>query len=45
MDKLRDALRHILPEERKNRIPCIAFGIPMLVLTVLNIAKAVRVWL
>lgn len=39
MAKIKSILRSILPEERKNWIPCVAFGAAMLVLGALNIWK------
>ena len=39
MEKIKDILRRILPEERKNWIPCVSFGAAMLVLAGLNVWK------
>lgn len=39
MKKIKRILRSILPEERKNWIPCVSFGAAMLVLGALNVWK------
>lgn len=39
MTRLRRVLRAMLPEERKNLIPCVSFGVAMLVLGALNVWK------
>jgi hypothetical protein len=39
MAKIKDILRGILPEERRNWIPCVSFGAAMLVLVGLNVWK------
>lgn len=39
MVKIKTTLRRILPEEKKNLIPCVSFGAAMLVLVGLNLWK------
>jgi hypothetical protein len=39
MNRIRRFLRAILPEEKKNLIPCVSFGAAMLVLMGLNVWK------
>ena len=39
MVKIKFLLRRILPEERKNWIPCVSFGAAMLVLVAANVWK------
>ena len=39
MVKIKSTLRRMLPEEKKNLIPCVSFGAAMLVLVGLNVWK------
>lgn len=39
MINIKSLLRRVLPEEKKNWIPCVSFGSAMLVLAGLNIWK------
>ena len=39
MKKIKHLLRAMLPEEKKNLIPCVVFGTAILVLVALNVWK------
>lgn len=43
MIRLKQILRRILPEEKKNLIPCVVFGSAILMLMVANVWKWVMI--